>query len=118
MIEVIRDGLPAEAFGWLKDELDLRADQLARVVHISPRTASRRKNEGQLKPDESERVLRLVRLYQRATDVLGGREEARNWLTEPNYALGDDTPLQFADTEPGARRVEQLLGQIEHGIVA
>jgi uncharacterized protein (DUF2384 family) len=25
-------------------------------------------------------------------------------------------PVKFADTEPGARRVERLLGQIEHGI--
>jgi putative toxin-antitoxin system antitoxin component (TIGR02293 family) len=71
-----------------------------------------------LKPDESERVLRLIRLYQRAAEVLGGRDEARAWMQEPNFALGDDTPLHFADTEPGARRLEQLLGQIEHGIIA
>jgi len=117
-IEAIREGLPAEAFDWLKTELGLTVGELARVVHVSRRTISRRKTEGVLKPDESERVLRLIRLYQRAAEVLGGRAEARAWMREPNFALGDDTPLHFADTEPGARRVEQLLGQIEHGIIA
>jgi len=117
-IEAIRDGLPAEAFDWLKSELGLTVGELARVVHVSRRTISRRKKEGTLKPDESERVLRLIRLYQRAAEVLGGRDEARAWMQEPNFALGDDIPLHFADTEPGARRLEQLLGQIEHGVIA
>lgn len=115
--EAIREGLPAEAFGWLKDELGLTAEELAGVVHVSRRTVSRRKKEGRLKPDESERVLRLIRIYQRAAHVLGGRGEAREWMQEENYALGEETPLHFADTEPGARRVEQLLGQVERGIL-
>ena len=117
-VKAIREGLPAEAFDWLKTELDLSAAELAAVVHISRRTISRRKNEGRLKPGESERVLRLIRLYQRAAEVLGSRQDARVWMQEPNTALGEDTPLAFADTEPGARRVEQLLGQIEHGVFA
>ena len=117
-IEAIREGLPAEAFDWLKTELGLSAAELAAVVHTSRRTITRRKNEGHLKPGESERVLRLIRIYQRAAAVLGSRQEARAWMQEPNSALGDASPLRFADTEPGARRVEQLLGQIEHGVFA
>lgn len=116
-IAAIREGLPADAFDWLKEELNLTAAELASVVHIPRRTVSRRKKEGHLKPDESERLLRLARLYRRASEVLGGAKEARAWIQEPNFALGDSTPLRFADTEPGARRLEQLLGQIEHGIV-
>lgn len=108
-IEAIRDGLPAEAFDWLKSELGLTVGELARVVHVSRRTISRRKKEGTLKPDESERVLRLIRLYQRAAEVLGGRDEARAWMQEPNFALGDDTP-HFADIEPGARLYQAPLG--------
>jgi putative toxin-antitoxin system antitoxin component (TIGR02293 family) len=115
---LIREGLPAEAFEWIKAELGLTVGTLGDIVHISRRTASRRKKEGRLKPDESERVLRLIRIYQRAAEVLGTGEDAREWLQEENYALGEETPLQFADTEPGARRVRQLLGQIEHGIVS
>jgi len=117
-VEAIREGLPAEALSWLKENLDLTAEELAGVIHVSRRTMSRRKKEGRLKPDESERALRLIRLYRRAVEVLGGRTEATGWLREENFALGGETPLEFADTEPGARRVEHLLGQIEHGIPA
>ncbi|MCS4122660.1 type II RES/Xre toxin-antitoxin system antitoxin [Salinibacter ruber] len=115
-VEAIREGLPAEVLGWLKERLGLTAEELAGVIHISRRTMSRRKKEGRLKPDESERAVRLIRLYRRAAEVLGGPEEATEWLREENFALGGETPLGFADTEPGARRVERLLGQIEHGI--
>ena len=115
--EAIRDGLPAEAFDWLKAELGLTAEELAGIVHIPRRTVSRRKKEGRFKPGESERVLRLIRLYKQAVQVLGSRTEACSWMQEDNYALGGEAPLKFADTEPGARQVEQLLGQIEHGVI-
>jgi len=115
-VKAIREGLPAEALTWLTETLGITADELANLVHVSRRTMSRRKKDGRLKPDESERALRLIRLYQRAADVLGDPAEARSWLKEPNFALGEETPLEFADTEPGARRVEHILGQIEHGI--
>ncbi|WP_103029914.1 type II RES/Xre toxin-antitoxin system antitoxin [Salinibacter altiplanensis] len=115
-VEAIREGLPAEALGWLKERLGLTAEELASIIHVSRRTMSRRKKKGRLKPDESERALRLIRLYRRAVEMLGGRTEATGWLREENFALGGETPLKFADTEPGARRVERLLGQIEHGI--
>ena len=36
---------------------------------------------------------------------------------EPAWALGDVTPLQYADTELGAQEVEDLLGRIEHGVL-
>ncbi len=117
-VEAIREGLPAEALDWLKERLGLTAEELASVIHVSRRTMSRRKKEGRLRPDESERALRLIRLYRRAAEVLGGPEEAAVWLREENFSLGRETPLEFADTEPGARQVERLLGQIEHGIPA
>jgi uncharacterized protein (DUF2384 family) len=31
-------------------------------------------------------------------------------------ALGWRTPIDFAQTEPGAREVENLIGRIEHGV--
>jgi len=115
-VDAIRKGIPAEALGWLKERLGLTAEELAGVIHVPRRTMSRRRKKGRLKPDESERVLRLIRLYRKSAEVLGGPEAATEWLREKNFALNGETPLGFADTEPGARRVERLLGQIEHGI--
>jgi putative toxin-antitoxin system antitoxin component (TIGR02293 family) len=45
-------------------------------------------------------------------------ERAREWFKAPNRALGNTTPFEYADTEPGAREVEDVLGRIEHGVFA
>ncbi|WP_022834919.1 type II RES/Xre toxin-antitoxin system antitoxin [Salisaeta longa] len=115
-IAIIREGVSTDALQRLKEALALTDAALARVVRIPKRTLTRRRREGTLRPDESERVIRLLQLIRHATSVFGSTEDARTWMHEPNVALGDETPLQFADTEPGARRVDQLLGQIAHGV--
>mgnify|MGYP006293818119 CR=1 FL=1 len=115
-IEAVREGLPSEALDWVKEQYGLSGSDLADLVHISRRTMSRRRKAGALEPDESERVLRLIRLFALGSAVLGGAEETRAWFKETNFALGEATPLQYADTEPGARRVERLLGEIDHGV--
>src|SRR5438093_1251681 len=92
VVRKIREGLPARSFAVLREALQLPAEQLARLVHIPPRTLARRRV---FKADESERILRIGRLFQRAVDVLGDREEARRWLLQPQKALGNTAPLDF-----------------------
>lgn len=119
LIARLKRGLPPSAFDRLKDELDLAADALADLTGVSTRTLARRKKRAEpLAPATSERLLRLARLYEIATDVLGDEDEARQWLKAPNAALGGHTPLDYADTELGAREAEDLLGRIAHGVFA
>ena len=60
--------------------------------------------------------MRISNLYDRALEVLGDQERAEAWLKAPQKALGMKTPLQYADTEIGAREVENLLGRLEYGV--
>jgi putative toxin-antitoxin system antitoxin component (TIGR02293 family) len=113
LVSYARHGLPARSFGRLCELLNVPREQLARVVQMPLRTLARRTL---LKPDESERILRIGRLYDRACEVLGSPEAARRWLVRPSRALGGAVPLAHADTEPGAREVEDVLGRIEHGV--
>jgi putative toxin-antitoxin system antitoxin component (TIGR02293 family) len=53
-----------------------------------------------------------------AEDILGSRDAASRWMQESNRSLGGETPLDYAETEVGAREVEDLLGRISHGIAA
>ena len=112
----VSEGLPTEALTTVQGRLGLSNRELADVVLISPRTLTRRKNEDRLPPDESERVYRVARLIEIAAGALGGKDEAREWMKEPNFALGEQIPLDIARTEPGAQLVERVLGQIEQGI--
>lgn len=81
---------------------------------------------GRLAPEESDRLYRFARLFERAAEVFAGaggvdaaaEEDARRWFHLPQWALGDATPLAFAQTEPGAREVEALLDRIDAGVLA
>ncbi len=115
LIAMLKRGLPYASFQSLQDAMNISAHALAETVNIAPRTLARRKKEGRFQTDESERLWRLVRLFGRAETLLGGAE-ARRWMQTPKRALAGKTPLQFADTEPGAQEVRDLLGRLEHGV--
>lgn len=112
----VREGIPAGRFEALVERLDVASTDLAEVVGVSPSTLSRRRKRGWFTKDESERILRIAHLALRAVDVLEGEENARKWLKESARALDGESPLRFADTEPGAREVERLLLRLEHGV--
>ena len=118
VIASLRTGLPADRIETLRATLDLSMNRLAAVLSIPPSTLSRRRKEGRLDRDESERTFRLARLVERAAQMAGSVDGGVRWLKAPQYALGDQAPLDYADTEPGARVVENLIGRIEHGIPA
>jgi uncharacterized protein (DUF2384 family) len=45
--------------------------------------------------------------------VFGGAAKAAEWLEQPRLQLGGHTPMEVLSTEGGARRVEELLAQID-----
>ena len=93
------------------------SSEAAALMRIPVRTLTRRKQEGRLSPEESDRLLRASRILGRAIDLFeGDRSEARQWLSRPQRALGGARPLAMATTEVGARAVERLIDQLEYGI--
>ena len=83
---------------------------------MSRATLHRRKLQGKIDKNESERLVRYERLLKRATNVLGDSDNARQWLTQPQPGLGNAVPIQFAASEVGAREVENLLGRLEYSV--
>ena len=90
---------------------------LAEILLIPPRTLQRRKTIGRLEPDESDRLLRLTRIYGKAIELFeGDNRAALEWLHSPVTALGGATPLSMLKTEPGAQEVERLIARLEYGV--
>jgi len=116
LIARIKEGLPVKAFDRLRKNLDISEKALAKTLNIAISTLARRKNTGRMTFEESERIYRIARLYDRAVEVFGDKKMGRKWLKEPAWALGDVPPLEFAETELGAQEVDDLLGRIEHGV--
>ncbi len=116
----VEAGIPARAIELLTGALGLGSiARTAALVRMSAKTAERRvRAKARLAADESERVVRLIRLLNRAEGVFENRENAQKWMTKPLLLLGGKSPLEMSGTEPGARAVEQALGRIEHGVFA
>ena len=70
-----------------------------------------------LKVPEGERAVRIMRVYDRAKRLFATHDNTRQWLNSELPALGGRTPLDFAQTEPGAREVEAVIERLEDGVV-
>ncbi|HEY3761297.1 MAG TPA: antitoxin Xre/MbcA/ParS toxin-binding domain-containing protein [Verrucomicrobiae bacterium] len=116
LVEVLRAGLPVKELDDLQSSLDVPMDKLVPMLGISKATLHRRKAVGRLDQAESDRVVRFARLMGKAVEVFESEESARQWLNSPQFGLGGAVPLQYAETEVGAREVENLLGRIEYGV--
>lgn len=117
LVRQIERGLPFKALESFAALSGLPVALVASVLGIPERTLARRKVAGKLAPDESERLLRVSLVFEKAVelfegDVAGGA----SWLTSPQKAIGHQTPLAYSRTELGAREVENLIGRLEHGV--
>jgi len=117
LVRRVSEGFPYGVLENFRGNVGLSAGEVADLVQINPRTLSRRKREGRLHADESDRVLRLSRVYGRALGLFGGDlGKARHWLSTPKVALGGESPLEYSRVDVGAQEVVDLIGRIEHGV--
>ena len=117
LAKLIREGLPATSVTVLAEKLDLGSTVLSRKLGIPLRTMTRRLSHGsRLTAAESDRTVRLARVYAGAIEMIGDEEKAAEWLQTPNRALGGQRPLDQLDTDVGARTVEDILGRIAYGV--
>jgi putative toxin-antitoxin system antitoxin component (TIGR02293 family) len=119
LVERVEEGLTFGELERLRQNMGLSREEMAVLVQIKPRTLDRRKKEGRLHPEESDRLLRAARVFGRAIALFEGDVEgALGWLYSPQRALGGAVPLEMARTEIGAGEVEGLIGRLEHGVFA
>jgi putative toxin-antitoxin system antitoxin component (TIGR02293 family) len=116
VVRVVQAGLDFGELEALRQQLDLPLERLAAQLGLARATLHRRKTSGRLTADESDKVVRFARLLGHAVHLFGSVEEARRWLKAPQRGLGGAVPLDYAQTEAGAREVEYLLGRIDYGV--
>lgn len=113
----VEQGFTFHELEQLQRVLSMPMERVAELVHIRPRTLSRRKERGRLQPDESDRLVQVSRLVGRVLELFDGdTDAARRWLSTTQPALGGALPLDLAKTDTGAREVEDLIGRLEHGV--
>ena len=115
---LVRRGVPTQAVDHFLKGSNLTFVAIDR--HVLPRRTFKRRQAARqpLDPAESDRLMRLVRLVSLAEETFGSPQKALVWLERENRALDGQAPLSLADTDPGVRSVEAVLGRIAHGIAA
>lgn len=71
-----------------------------------------------LSRDESDKAVRVARITAMAEQVFGKPEPAWRWLRKPKQTFAGKTPIEMLGTEAGARLVEEMILQIDHGMFA
>jgi putative toxin-antitoxin system antitoxin component (TIGR02293 family) len=117
LISKIERGLPYSALEHLQRNTGIAPETLFGWLQLAPRTLARRKLQGRLTPEESDRLLRAARVFGRVLDFFrGNRDGAVQWLLSKPRALAGATPFELSRTDLGAREVEDLIDRIRYGV--
>jgi len=117
LVDLTREGLPADILPALARELSMDRKAVAQAVGITERTLSRRlSTRSRLSSVESDRTVRLARVLALANETLGDISKASRWLQTPNRVLQGHTPFELLDTDAGVQSVETVLGRIAYGV--
>jgi putative toxin-antitoxin system antitoxin component (TIGR02293 family) len=97
-------------------------DRGFKYLLVSKPTYARRRAGGAaatLSRDESQRVVRLARIWAFAIEVWGDEPAARRFLTTPHMMLDARRPLDVVlSGEIGGKLVEEVLGRLAYGSAA
>lgn len=91
---------------------------LSRIVGASDRTLARRLKspEEVLTCEQSTRALHYAEVLEKATDVLGSRELAEQWMVKPARGLDGEMPIDLISNSVGYELVTDFLTRIEYGV--
>ena len=122
LVARVREGVPVADAVEVMQSWSIPVARFAKVIGVSERKWSRVRAEasgGTLSSVESDRFIRVWRVFEHAKAVLEGDEGDRraiDWFTTPNPALSGETPLSLLDTDAGVRLVDEVLTRIEFGV--
>jgi len=117
-LESVEAGVPVDTMTSFVSASGVELKDIYDIVIPARTLKHRRSRRESLSSDESDKLARLVRIYDHALRVFDHKEKALYWLSEPKRRFDGRTPLQMLRTELGGRMVEEMLGHIEYGMFA
>ena len=117
MVREMPGGVPFEVAERVRLLLNVNKTTFAGKLGVDPRTLSRFRKTGRLNALASDRVYRLARLLEAATELHEGDQvRAMRWLKTPNRALGDQRPIDAIESQPDYERTVDLIGALQEGV--
>jgi putative toxin-antitoxin system antitoxin component (TIGR02293 family) len=116
----VRNGFPLQSVINMIEHSDVYKQYgvLSRIVGASDRTLARRLKspEEVLTSEQSTRALYYAEVLEKATDVLGSRELAEQWMVKPARGLDGEMPIDLISNSVGYELVTDFLTRIEYGV--
>ncbi len=107
-----RSRVLSQAVAEASKRLKVNSTELGAILGFSQPTSSRLLNQKYAIPEDSkewELSAHFVRLYRSLSSLVGGDDElAKDWLTSPNRAFNQQTPISYI------KRVDGLIHACEY----
>ncbi|EWS66605.1 putative toxin-antitoxin system antitoxin component [Hydrogenophaga sp. T4] len=111
-------GLPTRMLsGYVATLHLLKEADVLNAIGISGRTIQRRQ-DAKLGPEPSAAAIDFATILNRATEVLGDRDLAERWMTEPALGLDGRKPIDLLSSRQGAALVKDHLTRMDYGVYA
>ena len=117
LASLVEKQLPATVIKWLVRG-GLSDAEVYRLILPRRTLAHRLASRQPLSREESDKAVRIARITSMAEQVFGNSERAWRWLRKPKKHFDGKTPMEKLGTEAGARLVEEIVQQIDHGMLA
>jgi putative toxin-antitoxin system antitoxin component (TIGR02293 family) len=119
LVNRAQSGISVSAFFDLLEISELTGSELSSLLNVSYKTMQRyQKEDKKLSALNSEQILKMIVLYQKAEEVFGDLSSFNRWLRKPALGLGGQEPLQFMQTPGGIDLIFEELLRIEFGAFA
>lgn len=117
--QIIMSGLSYPIFEKMQTNISFTKDEWAEFLDLSVRTLDRYKLEQKrFKASQSEKIIGLIEVLERGTEVFGDLNLFKQWLKQSIPALANTKPIELLYTSYGKELVLAELTRIEHGVLA
>ena len=116
LLELSDEGIPKVALVNLAKYLSCTIRQMAQLLPLTERTIQRYAPQKHFNRVVSEHILHIAEVAARGTEVFGTKDKFLLWMSHPNKALANKTPLSLLSSRFGADMVLDELGRMEYGV--
>jgi putative toxin-antitoxin system antitoxin component (TIGR02293 family) len=116
LVKLSRNGLLKQSVTNMAAKFGITQDKICELLHMSARNFQRIKETSPLDIYTSEQTIEMANVYSKAYQIFINEDAIKQWFQTPNYALGNQIPLDLLDTSFGVKMVSDVLGRIEHGV--
>ena len=116
--QLLERGLPYGKLSKFVKFSQLPMAKLLPILGMSESTNLRRKHAKRLNTTESDKLLRVAKVYQVVLELFNGHNDSvARFLLDPHYYFQDQTPLSVMSTEVGTERLRIFALRLMHGVM-